>query len=119
MTDTVTQVALRYLNLGNYFESGSSANADDIATVERLIDAAHSWLEAQLGYKLVERYPPAGSPLLSTVPPALDQAVLLLVSHWFVNREASLVGVSAAPLPFGVADIVNDYRDWSWGEPNA
>ena len=116
MTDTLTQMALRYLNLGSYFESGNSATSDDIATVERLIDAAQSWLEAQLGYKLGEKFPPAGSPLMSTVPPALDQAILLMVGHWYANREGSLVGVSAAPLPLGIADIVNDWRDWSWGE---
>jgi hypothetical protein len=88
---------------------------DDSALVQRLISAAQDWLESQLGYKLAEKYPQTGSPIVP-VPPALDQAVLLMVGHWYANREATLVGVSAAPLPLGVADIVNDYRNWSWGE---
>jgi hypothetical protein len=92
---------------------------DDDELISRLLDTAQEWLEAQIGYKLADKYPPTGSPAVSTVPTPLDHARLLLVSHWYANREATLVGVSATPLPFGVADIVNDWRDWSWGEADA
>ena len=88
--------------------------ADDDALVTRLISAAKDWLEAQLGYKLVNRFT-TGSPATLNIPPALDHAVLLMVAHWYANREATLVGVSAASLPMGVSDIVQDYRDWTWG----
>lgn len=80
---------------------------DEIVT--RLIAAATDWLERQLGYVIAERYP-------DEVPPALDQGMLLMTGHWYANREATLVGVNAQTLPIGIADIVNDYRDWSWGE---
>lgn len=92
---------------------------DDDELISRLLDTADSWLEAQLGYAVADKYPPSGSPAVSTVPRPLDHLRLMLVAHWYANREATLVGVSAAPLPFGVADIVNDFRDWSWGEPSA
>lgn len=88
---------------------------DDDALVTRLMSAAQSWLEAQLGYKLADKYPPTGSPA-QTVPPALDHAILLMTAHWYANREASLIGVNGSELPLGVCDIVNDYRNWSWGE---
>lgn len=81
----------------------------DDALVTRLIAAATDWFERQLGYVIAERYS-------SVVPPALDQGVLLMTAHWYANREATLVGVNAQTLPLGVSDIVNDYRDWSWGE---
>lgn len=83
--------------------------SDNDVVVTRLIAAATDWFETQLGYKIADRYPDG-------VPPAVDQGILLMIGHWFANREATLVGVSATGLPFGVADIVNDYRDWSWGE---
>jgi uncharacterized phage protein (predicted DNA packaging) len=105
MTVTVDD-AKKHLNL---------TTDDDSALVQRLISAAQDWLESQLGYKLADKFT-SGSPAALNVPPALDQAVLMLVGHWYANREATLVGVSAAPLPFGLADIVNDWRDWSWGE---
>lgn len=81
----------------------------DDALITRLIAAAIDWFERQLGYVITERYP-------SAVPPALDQGVLMMTAHWYANREATLVGVNAQTLPLGVGDIVNDYRDWSWGE---
>lgn len=88
---------------------------DDSALVQRLLSAAQDWLESQLGYKLVDKFT-SGSPATLNIPPALDQAVLLMVGHWFATREATLIGVSAAPLPLGVSEIVQDWRDWSWGE---
>lgn len=111
---TLHDQAMRQLNL-----TDGQLTADDYQLLDRLIDAAHSWLETQLGYKLGERYPPSGSPLLSTVPPALDHAILMMVSHWYANREASVIGVNAIPLPLGVSEIIQDYRDWSWGEADA
>lgn len=79
----------------------------DDALITRLIGVASDWLERQLGYQIADRYPDG-------VPPAIDHAVLLMIAHYYENREGALVGVSAQTLPFGVIDIVNDYRDWSW-----
>ncbi len=108
MTDLATAKA--HLNV--------TADIDD-DLVTRLIAAAQDWMEAQLGYKIAEKYPPAGSPAVSTVPPALDQGCLLMVAHWYANRESTIVGVNAQTLPLGVSDIVSDFRNWSWGEPDA
>lgn len=91
----------------------------DNALITRLIAASQDWLESQLGYKLADKYPDAGSPAVSTVPAALDQAQLMLLAHWYANREATLVGVSASEAPLGVNEIVCDYRNWSWGEADA
>jgi uncharacterized phage protein (predicted DNA packaging) len=87
---------------------------DELLT--RLISVAQGWLESQLGYTLADRYPPTGSPAVSTVPAPLDHATSLMVGHFYANREATTVGVNVAALPLGVCDIVNDFRDWSWGD---
>lgn len=48
-------------------------------------------------------------------PPApVAEAVRLLASHLFENREASLVGVTAKELPFGFTDLLSSYRAWSF-----
>lgn len=83
--------------------------SDDDALVTRLIAVAQDWLESQLGYRLADEYP-------DEVPVALEHGIFLMVAHFYANREASLVGVSAAPLPLGICDIVNDYRRWSWSD---
>lgn len=92
--------AKRHLNL---------AGCADDDLLLHYIAAARDLLESQLGYRIADRYP-------TFTPPALDVAALMLVAHWYENREATLVGVSAQTMPFGVANIVADFRDYSWGE---
>lgn len=44
-----------------------------------------------------------------TVPPALAQAILLLVGHWYKNREQVTAGQSGA-LPMAVDALIAPYR---------
>jgi len=44
-----------------------------------------------------------------SVPQAIKQWILLTVGHHFENREASVAGVSIAPLPF-LAGLLDPYR---------
>lgn len=41
--------------------------------------------------------------------PALRQAQLLLVGHWFANRESVAVGVSIASVPLAVESLCAPY----------
>ena len=50
-----------------------------------------------------------GSPATSTVPDPLKVAILLLVGHWYQNREAvSAAGMTS--LPFAVEALIAPYR---------
>ncbi len=42
--------------------------------------------------------------------PALSQALLLTIAHWFENRENTVVGMSAQALPFGVNALIAPFR---------
>ena len=44
--------------------------------------------------------------------PELDQAALMLVAHWYVNREAvnSAASAAAVELPLGVEMLIRPYR---------
>ena len=88
----------------------------DDELLDRKIAAAQNHVENLLGFKIEETY---GGADQEPIPPALKECVSLLAAHWYENREASLVGVNAQPLPFGFTDIVNEFRNWSWGEPDA
>lgn len=44
------------------------------------------------------------------VPAPLRQAILMLVAHWFENREAAQHGVAAAEVAHGVSRLVGPYR---------
>jgi uncharacterized phiE125 gp8 family phage protein len=52
----------------------------------------------------------AGYGAAADVPAAIRAAILLLVGHWYENREASVVGVSVAELPLAVDRLLNPYR---------
>ena len=44
------------------------------------------------------------------VPAPLRQAILLLVAHWFENREPITAGIDAARIPDAVAGLLEPYR---------
>jgi hypothetical protein len=46
------------------------------------------------------------------VPPRVREAILMLAAHLYNNRESVLVGVTAQELPFGLLDMLSDYRAW-------
>jgi hypothetical protein len=101
MADIVTATELaEHLNL---------PEGQDVGLLTRKIASAQSLIEQLLGYQIATEYP-------DDVPPALVEAVSLLAGHFYENREASVVGVAAQPIPFGVQDIVREFRSYSFGE---
>ena len=80
---------------------------DDDMLIQIKLDAAQSLIERMLGFGLIERYAVAYA-----VPPDLREAVMQLAAWWYENREA--VMERGTPLPFGVAEIVEANRDWSF-----
>ncbi len=89
---------------------------DDLGTGEdallvRKIAAAQGHLERLLGFKIEETYGGSGQ---EPIPPSLIEAVCQLAAHWYENREGTVVGMTAQTLPFGLADIVREFREWSF-----
>ncbi|GGA81239.1 hypothetical protein GCM10011491_05640 [Brucella endophytica] len=106
MVDTITLEGLKaQLN----FTPDMGVNDD--ALLERKLAAALDHVERLLGFRIDETY---GAPEQQPVPPSLIEAIYQLAAHWYENREASIVGVNAQEVPFGVRQIVNEYRDWSF-----
>lgn len=83
----------------------------DDALLGRKLKAAQNYIESLLGFELSEAY---GSETQSVVPAAIIEAIYQTAAHWYENREAVLVGVSAQELPFGVWPIINEFRKWSF-----
>lgn len=44
------------------------------------------------------------------VPAAIRHAILMIVGHWYENRETSIVGAPVAPLPLAVDALIAPYR---------
>lgn len=52
----------------------------------------------------------AGYGAAAAVPAAIKQAILLLVGHWYVNREAVVTGTIASDIPFAADMLLRQYR---------
>jgi uncharacterized phage protein (predicted DNA packaging) len=85
-------------------------DADD-GLISTKIDAAQAHLESLLGYEIATEF---ASPLV--VPADLTEAVMRLCAHYFENREATVVGISASELPMGVWETVSNRRHYSWSD---
>lgn len=88
---------------------------DDLGTaddglIENQVAAAQNHIERILGFQIEETYGGAGQ---QAVPPALKQAVLMLAAWWYDCRETAGMG-SANEMPFGVASIVNEFREFTF-----
>ena len=81
-----------------------TTEADD-ALIEGKIEAAEAWVSRWLDTPLAE---------MAEVPGDLKEAVRQLVGHLYENREATLIGVTAEEVPFGIWDIINQHRAWSF-----
>lgn len=46
----------------------------------------------------------------STIPDPIKHAILLLVSHWYQNRDAVVIGQQPTELPMAVAALIAPYR---------
>lgn len=94
-----------------------SAPGDDLVLLQGKIEAAQGHIERLLGFKIEDRfYPEHEKPEdrgdRDPVPPDLIEAVMQLAAFWFEHREAS--GDGGRPLPFGVAEVVNEHRGWTF-----
>lgn len=82
---------------------------DDNTLLTAKIAAAHGHIERLLGFEIATEYPDA-------TPEPLKEAVLQLSAWWYEQRETALAGMSARPVPYGVSDIVNEFRKWSFDD---
>lgn len=83
--------------------------ATDDPLLNRKIAAAQNHIERLLGFGIEATFGGAGQ---DPVPPALVEAVCQLAAWWYENREAATD--KAAELPFGVREIVQEYRGFTF-----
>lgn len=84
--------------------------ADD-ALLTRKIEAAQDHIERLLGFKIEGTF---GGQDQDPVPASLVEAVSQLAAHWYEQRETAIAGQAMASIPFGVWEIVTEYREWEF-----
>lgn len=97
------------LSLADLKAQTNVTNTSDDGLLTRKLAAATAFIERQLGYALDD------TDELPDGPPAdLEEAILMFAAHLYENRESTIVAVSAAVMPMGVAEIVANYRRYSF-----
>jgi len=71
----------------------------DDALLAHKLDAAEIWIGHYTGVPFA-----AGDA-------ALTEAALQLAAYWYEQREAASFDVSTKPVPFGVRDLLDSYRE--------
>lgn len=80
---------------------------EDDQLLKSYVAAALAHVELHCDRTLVDPLP--GEPLLPeqmALTPDVWQAVVLLVSHWYANREAVVTGTIATTVPLGVERLL-------------
>ncbi|WP_406736977.1 head-tail connector protein [Thioclava sp. GXIMD4215] len=80
---------------------------DDLMT--RKLEAAQNHIERLLGFRIATSFGGEGQ---EAIPPSLVEAVLMLAAFWYAEREAATN--STREVPFGVREIILEYREWSF-----
>ena len=109
--------AVRYIDRdGNQQTLASSVYvADTDAPIGRIYrDYDQDWPDIRSQRNAVEVDFTVGYGATSAaVPESIRHAMLLLIGHWYMNREAVSVG-SLNEVPYGVELLLNPYKIWSF-----
>lgn len=85
-------------------------DADD-DLLQRKIDAAQAHVERLLGFQIEATFGGEGQ---EPVPAPLVEAVAQLAAWWYLEREAATMDGRPGYMPFGVLEIVVEYREWTF-----
>ena len=77
---------------------------DEDLLIGGYVEAAKAYVEQHCDRKLVEADPVEPEEMGLTCD--VEQAVLLLVGHWYANREAVAVGTIATAMPLAVERLL-------------
>lgn len=74
---------------------------DEDTIIYSLVVAARSFVETQLGYKITDEFPTT-----EDIPAELTVACLMIIAHWFDNRQIQQVGTLGKEIGFAVTAIL-------------
>lgn len=78
---------------------------DEDRTIEMLIVASRSYIETMLGYKISKHWTDSND-----IPDELTVASLLLIAHWFDNRQMQIAGTVGNEIKFALTAIVEAHK---------
>lgn len=98
---------------------------DDDDYIQALVDMVEAGTEIEIGqeltgltWSLLTGETLTGSTVTTgtqtgSFPLRLKQAMLLMIGHFYNSREAVIIGVSAAKIPYGYEWLLSPYKNWT------
>ena len=83
---------------------------EDNALLTTYANAAKNVIENYLNRKLHNDFVPDSDSKGIVVNDAIKVAIMMLVSHWYDNREAVTINGNASVLPLAYQMLINPYR---------
>lgn len=75
--------------------------------IETLIISAVSYIETMLGFRIREKWESRDD-----IPDELTIAALLIIAHWFDNRQMQITGTTlSAEIKFALSAIIDAHKD--------
>lgn len=78
---------------------------DEDRMLESIILGAYSYVETYLGYKITDKWRN-----YQDIPDELTIACLLIISHWFDNRQMQSAGTMGNEIKFAVTNILEAHK---------
>lgn len=104
---------LKYYDSGDILQtvSGSSYIVDSVSEPGRITPLPYDiWPITNFRPNAVEVQFVAGYGKADQVPMPIRQAILMLISHWYENREPVAINVAVMPVPKTVDFLLSSYR---------
>lgn len=79
---------------------------DDDNLISALIVAAKSYVDTMLGFKVTEKWP-----FRDDIPEELTVACLMIIAHWYDNRQIQTAGTLGDEIKFAVTAIIDAHKD--------
>lgn len=79
---------------------------DENTLIQSLIIAAQSYTNTMLGYKVSEEFP-----VVDDIPAELTVAALMIIAHWFDNRQFQTPGTLGLEINFAVSAIIDAHKN--------
>lgn len=79
---------------------------DEDTILQSLIVAGQSYVNTMLGFKVTERWT-----FRNDIPDELTIACIMIIAHWFDNRQLQTTGTLGDEIKFAVTAIIDAHKD--------
>lgn len=109
--------AIKYYDINGTLQTATLADFNVFGTPNRITispKSGNAWPVTQTRDDAIKiEYVIGYGATSASVPQTVRHALMMLVAHWYENRENELIGTISKTLPFGFDDILNIERN-SW-----